>query len=202
MESLVKHFIKDYNITIKNDKQIEESFKLMLFRITTLISTSAMADHRSVINKKDIYEIVNAHLSCMRKKIKGGEAMPSEFYGYKIAGNVYSESNENVGAVNVSKIDFDHGIARPAQGPAFPDGMQGGGNKNCELFKKSKAVRKIIKEIIEKDNSMKISSENLNIILKAIDAFIYKFGSSLKDKTITDTKYKKMINTKKFLILK
>lgn len=199
MESLTKHFIKDYNITVKSEKMLENSFDLLVFRVATLATAFAMASMKTSVTKDEISKVINTFLVNGGKRMKGGEAMPAEFYGYKIEGDVYSAGNENIGAVNVGKIDWDAGIARPAQGPP----MQGGAHVcPCELFSKSKAVKKIVKDIIEKDHSMKISRENLKIILKALDTFAYKLGIKLKDKTLTEAKYKKMINNKKFGILK
>jgi len=208
MESLTKHFIKDYNITVKSEKILENSFNLLVFRVATLATAFAMASMKTSVTKDEISKVINIVLINGGKRMKGGEAMPAEFYGYKIEGDVYSAGNENVGAVNVGKIDWDAGIARPAQGPPMQGGaydkqMQGGAHScPCELFSKSKAVKKIVKDIIEKDHSMKISRENLKIMLKALDTFAYKLGIKLKDKTLTEAKYKKMINNKKFGILK
>jgi hypothetical protein len=198
MESLTKHFIKDYNIKIDStstiEKTLEHGISIMVHRVITLITASAMENHRTSINKEDIYKVFN-NIKGKKMKIKGGESMPAEFYGYQVDG-AYSVNNANIGAVNVGNIDWANGIARASQGPAMAGG--GAAMAACILFANSKSIKKMIKEMIP----IKISPENLKLILKELDMFLYTLGMKLKDKKLTEEKYKKMINTKKFSLLK
>jgi len=191
MESLTKHFIKDYNIKIDStstiEKTLEYGISIMVHRVITLITASAMENHRTSITKEDIYKVFN-NIKGKKMKIKGGESMPAEFYGYQVDG-AYSVDNANIGAVNVGNIDWANGIARASQGPAMA-----GGGAAIILFTNSKSIKKMI--------PIKISPENLKLILKELDMFLYTLGMKLKDKKLTEEKYKKMINTKKFSLLK
>lgn len=204
MEKIISKFIKVYNIHTNNDKLkslLSEHFKQLIYNITTLAVITAIANHNDTITKGDINEIHNK--ICKKvKKMKGGESMPSDFFGYSRAGTTYSESNEKVGTVNVSTLNFKEGIARPSQGPQETVNtilQNGGGNQS--FVKSSKYIKNMIKNIITSNHIIKLSnSKYIPDLLDLIDENINDLGNSMKNKDITEEKFKKLIKLKKFSI--
>lgn len=200
MDPVISKFLTNFNITLRDNNVkslLQKHINQMIFNITSLSAITALTNNKDSISKSDVdevYKILNKKLS---KKMKGGVSMPSDFFGYSRAGTTYTEGNESVGIVNVSKIDFAGGIARPSQGPVE---QSGGASSQIIFTKSSKYIKQYINKIISTNYIVKLPSKNIKYILSLIDFYLNKLGLIMKDKTISEDKFKKLIKNKQLSI--
>lgn len=195
MNIVISKLIKDFDIKIKDEnvkKLLSAHITQMLYNITSLCAITALSKHKKSITKEDIDEL-HKYIKDS-KKMKGGTSMPSDFFGYSRAGTTYSESNDVSGSVRVSNINWNSGVARPAQGPPLP--MIGGGAKYIEYAKNSKEIKDLIKLIIKSQYIVKLSKTNSIYLYNIIDINLNRLGSQLKDKSVSSNMFKKLIKNK------
>lgn len=208
MDPIITKFIDHFNISIKSDsvrQHLKQHISQMIFNITSLSAIITLTNHKEIIGNSDINEVYKLLNKKLSKKMKGGEGMPSDFYGYSRAGTVYTEANEGIGATKVSQINWATGIARPSQGPDDKEiaKLQSGGGSaptDVKFTKSSKKVKEMINKIISTNYIVKLPSSNMKYLLNIVDNYLIKLGIYMKDKTITEEKFKKLIKLKQFSI--
>lgn len=208
MENYTVHLLKQIgktDIDSENIKIIAAHIQMMFFNIIGVISTVALLKNKTVISLEDVKEAkAKFNLKCdnrhkmIKRIMKGGEVMASEFFG--INSGSYNESNGNMGTV-MSKVDFQNGIARPELGPA--GGLLGGGSgkkKPKHPMLDHKDVKKYIKLVLEYHN-IKFDSESKEETFKIIEAYLLCLMNELKGrKKMGGQKLSELFQSKDFSV--
>lgn len=129
---------------------IEEHTNAVVHQVASMAAVIALLSNKRKIDVSHLSQVkayVQSKCAVRARGHKGGDAMPSDFYGYPHP--AYSASHAN-GGVQVSTISWANQEARPAQGP-----QSGGGRP------KSDRIGGLIKDAL-KDLNVQISKGALD----------------------------------------
>ena len=136
LTSFTKEFILQYNIALPESllPRLTMHIDALIFNMVAVACVVAMLTDKRTVQKEHLKSVegyVQSKCGTMRRKIYGGMAMASDFFGYPHPG--YDAANVNTNNTHVSEVDFASGAARHAMGPPLEAPMRppmsGGGAK-------------------------------------------------------------------------
>ena len=158
---------------------------MMIYNIVSLTSILSIVFCNSNKVTSDTIILTKKYINDMcklNKKIKGGSVLPSEYFGLN-SGSYNSEAG-----TDVSLVDFDNFIAKPALGVTGGGGKGGGkggcmscmGNKKGGGFGFNKQLLQIVSNIF-KEHKIKIDKSLKQELVNTIKVYIYLLTNKLQD---------------------
>ncbi len=206
VQGFAKHF--DLDVPSEVMPKLIAHVDALVFNIVAIACLVAKLNEKTIIRPEHLSAVekyVDTRCTSLRQKTqqKGGESMPSDFYGYPHPN--YSVANENTNGTHVEQVNFQENIARPALGPAMEATFAGGASSKKKEGGEIKALDAHVRQILAY-HSMKLSTDGRAILDKMISKHMRCFAKHLQGKSskkptkVTEAKLGQTVHLKQFSI--
>lgn len=177
--SVARRFLSSFDIDVQeSDKEkvahaISNHFEAIIYNLTGMAMAIALLNDVSKVEIQHLEEVrkyVTTQCPSSRSKQKGGASMPSDYFGFRHPN--FSELNSNGGNIDVSRVQFENGIIRPAI-------QQGGSVKLHFSSTEDKKIAAYVRKVLAHHNAS-INKTALSELLHIIDVHIACLADDLK----------------------